>query len=204
MVPAANTFELGDADKNSNGEEVIFVPDTATASPVDSATVVTWVLNGTPDSFGEINAAWWIEWTDSIEDGFFNQIKCRMWSQGFAEPRSGNPFPLGANIIPLGYARVTVSTTHVYDLGVTQYVSSNLTDRYQPPMYPLQVGVMNYRGDWNDDALSGQFFFPGDVVEYLKEDGVTQLLWVYTQAPAALTDLPVAGPWRLLAQSTIT
>lgn len=206
QIPTDAIFEIGNADFESSGSEVIYVADTGIAFPTDSITCATWVLPKTVDIYGELNAAWWIEWVDNIADGFFAVIKCQMWTDAFAEPRPESPFPdSSSNIVPLGFVKVLPSNTHIFTPGVTQYVTSNLTDRYSPPVIPIQGGPMMYRGNWDDDVLSGQFFFRGDVVA--KDDTIGpdlhQRVWIYNHDNSSEASPPSASHWRIISDSIL-
>lgn len=111
------------------------------------------ILNDTVSTAGNLYAAFWLE---IIDDGsfYYARLMARMFDETGAGGRSTSPFPaLAETIIPVAIIQANPAITPA----ITQIQSGNLVNRCDP-------GSLHVRGDWTGDALSGQRFFPGDLV----------------------------------------
>jgi hypothetical protein len=110
------------------------------------------------------------------------------------------PFPTGANIIPLAVVQtVNVNLPGQDAIGIVwQIQSGNATNRWAGM---AGGSVQTLRGRWTADNLSGQFFYPGDVIiddsnPYTLEDSLGhaiatyQFNWVYTGTAGTVTNTP--------------
>jgi len=137
------------------------------------------VLNAPADG-GQYYAAFWIEIRDDLASkGTF--VHANVWGKMYLDDGSQNAFPQSdlsdnnVNIIPL--AIVAASSTPFSNgdnYRIEQFCDGNLVNLYDG-MYNnavvtgttsgLAVGSKAiFRGDWTNDNLSGQWFYPGDIV----------------------------------------
>lgn len=140
------------------------------------------ILNA-PVSGNDYQAGFWLEFIDdpdlpggSAIGDFFPYVNLK--GKMFSDP-SGTPFPItnavtnNQNIIPLAVIHFNSSQTgQKYD--IAQLLSGNiqtLFDAYfnKKSATDLASGLaagsfMCWRGDWDADNLSSQYFFPGDLV----------------------------------------
>jgi hypothetical protein len=127
------------------------------------------------------------------------------------------PFPdPDPMIIPLGVV-YPVGTGTIYDPAIiaTQFFIlqvqyDHLTNRY--PSFPGPDGfqnALNYRGDWDDDTLTDQYFWPGDVVTVAETSTAGGLTLTSTNAyihsGASVENTPPPGAnWKSLSVNTLT
>lgn len=111
-------------------------------------------------------ASFWIEITDSATKGFYANLWGRMIGP-IETPRPGVAYPSGNNIIPLG---LVICDNFNFSGGgfipgirpaFQQRQCGNFLNQYTNS---ANGGLMNYRGAWGVDSLSGQLFYPGDIV----------------------------------------
>ncbi len=148
---------------------------------------VQFSLDPTLDTNGYANGSVWIEVIDDV-GSFTLTLNARMWTDVVADPtgRSTQAFPDASQyIIPV--ARLFSSNGQsdalvVYE--VEQYLTSLLINRYLP-------GQMTTRGDWTGDSLSGQVFWPGDVVTY--NNGVKTYTLLHGESIEVITDTNPLG-----------
>jgi hypothetical protein len=144
---------------------------------------VSWpqiVLNA-PDS-GGYQAAFWLEIIDSpTSKGKF--VHPNLWGRMF-DDLTNDAFPISnksannVNIIPL--AIVAVENSVMY---IEQFLTGNLVNLFDAyfnnsavsgSTNGLAVGCkMCFRGDWTEDTLLGQYFYPGDVARDNPPAGTT-------------------------------
>jgi hypothetical protein len=127
----------------------------------------------------------WIEINDDLLLGFGATLKARMCG-GFtaSQPPMQSNFPVGPNIIPIGIASAGFNqdgtTFEITPQGVTDFyqkLSGHTTSRfpfYGGPVVGSTSGGRSFgdaigqaafvRGKWTEDGLSGQVFYPGDIV----------------------------------------
>lgn len=204
--PTSSTLNL------QNIGEVKYLPSIGIVSPSTPYTNVTWIINKIPNNQGsQVACAFWIEFTDSAEDGFYPVIKAQMmnFTSGRIPDRPDFPFPSGTNIFPIGivYSPYNSSGSDLIP-SLTGYniLTSNIVDRYSPPVITAQTGPMMFRGNWYDDdsgGLSGQVFYPGDVVTNIYDDGRI-LTFVYSDSfPAVVLFRPAPADfptWSIISK----
>lgn len=166
------------------------------------------VFDGTSDIAGSALSSYWIEVIDTAAAGATQGLSFKLWGRMFqihgdAPPaRQETPFPTAsASIIPLGIVTCQLGTI----ISIEQFVSSNLINRY--PQSPLNSKCSTagfLRGAWTADSLSGQVFWPGDLV--VNDSAILQTIaginfygvYSYKIAPAIVAVAPVAGAtWAL-------
>lgn len=138
----------------------------AAGTPVQNCNQI--ILNQTTESDQFDNfwgAAFWLELVDDPLNGFYVNLMGCMFSQSPPSPigRTGNPFPNGINIIPLGFVIVqqTVNLIGLLTTQVTNFVTGNLLNRFS---------ATTSRGRWNElyaalPAGKTQLtWYPGDIV----------------------------------------
>jgi hypothetical protein len=133
------------------------------------------VPTSNPDGDGVAWASWWIQYDEGATPGTTDDAKiyCRsLAGAGFPSgPQASDLFPLGANIIPIGYAygKVLNGATPIANpkFVIVQLLYDNAINRYSPVSdlsSPVQASL-HFRGDWDDDSLAGKFFYDGDIVK---------------------------------------
>jgi hypothetical protein len=153
-----------------------------------------------PDSNRYLTACmFWLEIIDDpvTLDGFYVNLMAQTCGYGLGWGYNV-PFPTGSNIIPLGVVR-----TDSLDLNITidQIQSGNAVNRWAGM---AGGSVQTLRGRWTADSLSGQFFYPGDVIiddsnTYTLEDSFShpiatyQFNWVYVGNAGTVTNTPFIG-----------
>jgi hypothetical protein len=102
----------------------------------------------------DYQASFWIEVIDDSTTGFFYRVYGRMWNNNGSGITQQVAFPQGENIYPIGSVRfVAAAGEPIY----SQFLIGNKTNRYNS-------GNLIYRGKWSADSLSGQVFYPDDMV----------------------------------------
>jgi hypothetical protein len=130
-------------------------------------------------------AAFWLEIVDSLTSKS-PCIHANLWGMMYDDATGVNPFPTSVgtvpnvNIIPL--ATVALATTGNI-ITIEQFLTGNLINLYDGYFNnTIDSGVTNglavgakmcFRGDWTNDSLSGQYFYPGDVVRDVPPSGTT-------------------------------
>ena len=177
-----NSFTTDDFyyPESSNTGSTVVLDDTAATliygvqagSPPTPLTQFNQVaLNYNPTQGVEIgepnyrNAAFWLEIVDDYTSGFYVNLWGRMFSSESNSTRTNNPFPIAANIIPIGHILTCYPSDTNGDSGksVSQYVSGNLVNRFPP-------GTSTMRGRWTElfaglpSGATNLIFWPGDIV----------------------------------------
>lgn len=124
------------------------------------------VLQPQFDDFHQIAASFWIKVLDDDEFGLNIQLWGRMYSDNVFDS-TGRPstiFPApDPTMIPLGHVFYLNDQQQSF---VGQFQWGNLLNRFAPTAPPVapRASPMQYRGAWTADNLSGQTFYPGDLV----------------------------------------
>lgn len=123
-------------------------------------------------------AAFWLEINDTATTPppptanspfAFVNLKCRI----FLGDGSDEAFPIKSpNVIPLAIVYISNSTDFGTEMSITQLMTGNLINLFDSYFNIAATGASglaagtktNWRGDWDADTLSGQFFYPGDLV----------------------------------------
>jgi hypothetical protein len=149
----------------------------------------------------ETACMFWLEIIDDPETlkGFYVNLMAQTCGYGL-DWVYDVPFPTGANIIPLAVVQtVNVNLPGQDAIGIVwQIQSGNATNRWAGM---AGGSVQTLRGRWTADNLSGQFFYPGDVIiddsnPYTLEDSLGhaiatyQFNWVYTGTAGTVTNTP--------------
>lgn len=137
--------------------------DTELADSNGVVGALTFSADTDEDDDGKILFSIWVEVNDGV-GGLDLNLYARMWSfNPGATGRPTAPFPAARpGIIPIA---LTVSTDGGKSFEIDQIQAGDLINRY--PGYVEADGfgaALNYRGDWTTEALSGQYFYPGDMV----------------------------------------
>lgn len=166
-----------------------------------------FVLADTVDDPNTVGAAFWIDLKDTTA-GLSPVIRGRM----FATVAFPGPSP---HIIPI--ATVTTPLFTPYDpsikqqLQITQYTFNHVINRYCPGYSDgFDSAPLFYRGNWDDDSLSGQTFYPGDVVQVYSNNGLQVALFEHDENYQVETQNPADFPtrwkqltgWSVLADPT--
>lgn len=181
--------------------------DSMTATVIYDPTIATVagtfgqiVLNDTSmDVDGTIQAAFWIE---IIDDGasYYARVMGRMFSSAGSGGRSTDPFPAASeSIIPL----CVIEANPGFDPYIRPLTVGDVVNR-------TVEGSSKFRGAWTADALSGQIFFPRDIVYDDTTSGAYPLTKALTTpagnftyraqyryigaSPAAMTSVPNTDP----------
>ncbi len=177
--------------------ESVAVANTGDHGASSSSAVAEFVLDADLDSDDERNAAFFIKFDDSGSDATppVYQVLCRMVTNQPADPtgRTTQPFDPDPTVIPIGIA----NNDPTFGLYVEQRLFDHVLNRYG--QFP-HLGPMNYRGNWTDDSLSGQVFYPGDVVLYVTGSGPFDYRQYIRLNYGAGSTVPSAdGNWQLIA-----
>ena len=139
---------------------------------------VNWpqiVLNA-PDTTNAYQAAFWLEIVDSTTSkGAY--VHPNLWGQMFTD-ESNDAFPISSvlvnnvNIIPVAIVATFGGVMYVENFLTGNLI--NLFDSYfnnTPFSFSNETGLAQgaktcFRGDWVNDSLVGQYFYPGDIVTY--------------------------------------
>ncbi len=179
-----------DGDDNASyGGTIQHNPNTGGDIPLDP-TLPTLIFDGSTPSAGWVigqilldttyyntvsgfMAAFWIQIVDDPAIGVYSKLYGQMID---ASSLPVSPFPSGQDIIPIGTVNFITSSgsitpPYVQQVGlIDQYQFGHLVNRY--PCFPTSATLTTVdtpqfaamRGKWTADALSGQVFYPGDVV----------------------------------------
>jgi hypothetical protein len=130
-----------------------------------------FVLMDTPDDVGQIAAAFWneieeFEVSASVWD-LRVKIKARMITSnnGDSTGRTQNLFPDACeNIIPIGIVATGIGSATGEEPPYPAETTGqfNIDQILNNHVYGRPYS--HYRGNWDDDTLSGQTFYPGDIV----------------------------------------
>jgi hypothetical protein len=125
------------------------------------------VLQGQFDGINQIAASFWLKIIDVENVGAFVQLWGRMYSGNVfdASGRPNNPFPApDPSIIPIG--TIAFSNGSLLSVQIFQYLWDNVLNRFLPtaPIIAPVNSPMQFRGSWTQDNLSGEIFYPGDLV----------------------------------------
>lgn len=113
---------------------------------------------------GQISAAIWIEIIDDTSRGFYANLCGWTFDPSLPVPT----FPEGTNIIPIAqFNCFTTASGFVFDS--YQVIAGNITNRWPSMSTAVSTGLLTglpevWRGFWSANSLSGQYFYPGDVV----------------------------------------
>ena len=139
-------------------------------APLVPGKPVQFMLDNHPDDLGIYEAGIWVAITDDPVNGLSAQLHGQMFSDTPADStgRGQVPFPAGSPlIVPIG---IVVCGSYpagnqVFD-GVVQLQYGNLINRYAPTGGGFASSMTSFRGDWTNDKLVGQVFWPGELVSY--------------------------------------
>lgn len=160
----------------------------------------TWVIDTDPanyDDEGYLYVGFWISFTDAADaltPGYI-QINARIFGDhaGFA----GVPWPSEPNIIPIGILAASdeindqfPSTTEFLTL---QYLFDHAINRYP-------INSTQWRGRWVTDGLSGQYFYPGDIVSHSYGSPAKVGLYAHVGANTESSD-PPTGNWTIMIEA---
>jgi hypothetical protein len=205
-IDGTSTSQLGYAAPSANGF-VVTLPPWFADSPkqlvygaMDDGTEVKYgqiLLDDSKFADEQSVATFWIEIIDDVSRGYFVNVYGQMVSP--LESIWPNDRP---DIIPIGYITPSQNpqATQIYT-SIQQYITTDLTNRWPNSKNGY---APTFRGWWSADSLSGQFFWPGDIVT---DDSVTtntvdyngiggpataQIYkqWQYTGTPGTQTDPP--------------
>ncbi len=195
-------------------KEELAVANTGDTGVIDPANAAIFTLNSDTDGTGGIFAAFWVEIADDTTPAA--EIKCRMWAfDAGATGRTLVPFSaLYGNsgdpaqetiVIPIGVVypnnAALAYNASTNPLVVGQFRSEHLINRYAPgPINPNGTGGTQgpcyWRGNWDDDSLTGLTFYDGDLVSYKDLDDETRL-WAHI---GIAVETSVGGAnWKLAA-----
>jgi hypothetical protein len=143
--------------------------DTVLFDPNTNQTCGQIVLNNSaldPSVPPSLSASFWLEIIDTAVNGgnplsgYYARLMGRMWSDFGTSGRPSAAFPTHSNsIIPL----CLVSASQA-DFFVNQIQTGNVVNNYPAFVNGSALGETFYRGDWTTDSLSGQYFYPADLV----------------------------------------
>lgn len=154
--------------------ETVYLDNTGDFTPTTKTNAV-FVLKGDPDDNHAVMASFWIEITDVvILTPPVATVKCRMITAqtGDSTGRTNQWFPDASSktIIPIGIicpkeGYFPWNETEGKDLYCEQILSGNAVNRYSQGYQGSvggSMGMMAYRGNWDTDTLTNQYFYPGD------------------------------------------
>ena len=164
-----------------------------------------FMLSDLPDDLGYYQAGLWVKITDDKATG----LTAQLWGQMFsATPsdhtgRGQSPFPAAdPTIVPIG-----IITCGSYPAGnkifdsVTQLQFGNLINRYAPTSGDFSSSQISLRGDWDNDNLVGQVFWPGDLVSYQYGTPKVTNLFIHNNSVSVQNNPPtISGNFKLFAK----
>lgn len=124
-------------------------------------------------------ASFWIEIVDDPVKGFYPNLWGRMCGKttpGQTPNQQSTVFPSGNNIIPIGMVQAGTNSDGAVNPTLTpsnetfyyQLLTANLTGRFPALAGTVALPTIGqyqcFRGNWVQDSLSGQVFYPGDSV----------------------------------------
>jgi len=194
------------AQPTQNSTPVIL--DTGGAvTPINPGSIIL-IPSGALGGSADFLAVFWVVITDSNATGLSVQLNGQLVNATASSPENilTPTYPAGANIILVGWVEVS----SVNGIKIQQYQFGNLTNRYLPQVLngaSAGFSPSAYRGYWTADALSGQVFYPGDIVSDDSASLVTISgsifygTYIWTGAPAAVSSSPktTAASWKQIS-----
>jgi hypothetical protein len=147
------------------------------------------VVPGNEDEGGVYGFTIWIEITpDTNSDQTpLTRIKGRRWTPFFADPypqgmtQANSPFIIPVATLnsagfyfqsnPLPLVPMQILSSHCLNRWSASMFANGGTPPIQSNLYTTAIcGAANYRGDWDNDDISAQVFYPGDFVKQTPTD----------------------------------